>query len=131
LRSQEVDGVKVAIPRLGEIVAPRFGYCATIVIFTIENGRVVDRVDFPLRSREPFDRVRLLRDQKVDTMICGGVQDVFEESLRASGIQVISWVSGRVEDLLEMFLRNRLVPGSERGVGENRKPGGRARSKDL
>ncbi len=100
--------MRVAIPRMGESVAPCFEYSATIALFTIAEGDVTDQIDFPLRSREPFDRVRLLRDQQVDTIICGGVQDVFEESLRGSGIQVISWVSGRVNDLLERYLNNTL-----------------------
>ena len=79
---------------MGEAVAPCFEYCATMAIFTISDRAVSDQVDFPLRSREPFDRVRLLRDQDVDTIICGGVQDHYEDALRASGIEVISWVSG-------------------------------------
>ena len=106
--------MRVAIPRMGESVAPCFEYSATIALFTIAEGDVTDQIDFPLRSREPFDRVRLLRDQQVDTIICGGVQDVYEESLRGSGIQVISWVSGSVDDLLELFLRGQLVPGTKR-----------------
>jgi predicted Fe-Mo cluster-binding NifX family protein len=92
-------------------VAPCFEYCATMAIFTIEGNRVVDQIDFPLRSRDPLDRVRLLRDQKVATIICGGVQDIFEDIVRANGIQVISWVSGSVDDLLGLFLRGQLVPG--------------------
>ena len=103
----------VAIPRMGEAVAPCFEYCATMAIFTIRDGRVVEQKDIPLRSREPFDRVRLLRDQKVDTVICGGMQDVYEDVLRASGLEVISWVSGSVEDLLDMYIRGRLVTGTE------------------
>lgn len=106
--------MKVAIPRMGESVAPCFEYSATVAIFTIGDGDVTDQIDFPLRSREPFDRVRLLRDQQVDTIICGGVQDVYEESLLGSGIQVISWVSGSVDDLLKLFLRGQLVPGAKR-----------------
>ena len=101
--------VKVAIPRSGESVSPCFGYCAVMAIFTIVEGRVDEEIDFPLKSRDPFDRVRLLRDQKVDTIICGGVQDTFEASLKANGIQVISWVSGTVDDLLQLFLRGQLV----------------------
>lgn len=101
--------VKVAIPRSGESVAPCFGYCATMAIFTVVEGRIDEQIDFPLQSRDPFDRVRLLRDQKVDTIICGGVQDTFEASLKANGIQVISWVSGTVDDLMELYLRGRLV----------------------
>jgi predicted Fe-Mo cluster-binding NifX family protein len=106
--------VRVAIPHMGDWVAPCFEYSATIAVFTIEDGNVTDRIDFPLRSREPFDRVRLIRDQQVGTIICGGVQEIYENSLRASGTKVISWVSGTVDDLLELYLRGQLIPGSER-----------------
>ena len=101
--------MKVAIPRMGEFVAPCLEYCATMAIFTVQAGQVVDQCDFPLRSRDPFDRVRLLRDQQVHTIICGGIQDTYEDALRASGMRVVSWVSGRVDDLLELFLRDRLA----------------------
>jgi predicted Fe-Mo cluster-binding NifX family protein len=80
-----------------------------MAIFTVENGTVVDQIDFPLRSQDPLDRIRLLRDQRVDTIICGGVQDIFEDSLRANGIEVISWVSGEVDGLLDLYLRRQLV----------------------
>jgi predicted Fe-Mo cluster-binding NifX family protein len=105
--------VRVAIPRMGETVAPCFEYCCTMAIFTIARRHVVEQIDFPLRSRDPFDRVRLLRDQRVDTLICGGMQDIYEDLVRDAGLEVISWVSGCVEDLLDMYLRGRLVPGTE------------------
>ncbi len=106
--------MKVAIPRYGEQVAPCFEYSATIAIFTIKSRKVMDQMDFTLQSKEALDRVRLLRDQQVDTLICGGVQDSFEDLVIAKGIRVISWVSGNVEDLLELFVRGELVPGSGR-----------------
>lgn len=106
---------KVAIPRTGESVAPCFEYSATIAIFTLEGDRVVDQLDFPFRSRDPLDRVRLLRDQDVDTIICGGMQDVFEDLVRACGIRLISWVSGSVDDLLQEYVGGRLVPGNPPG----------------
>ena len=113
--------MRVAIPRMGESVAPCFEYSATVAIFTIGDGRVIDQIDFPLRSWDPFDRVRLLRDQEVDTIICGGVQNNYEESVRANGIQVISWVSGAVDDLLELFLRGKLIEGARReGISKGR-----------
>ena len=105
--------MKVAIPRMGESVAPCFEYCTTMAVFTVAGARVVDQVDFPLASREPFDRVRLLRDQRVDTVICGGMQELYEDLLKASGFQVISWVSGYVEELLGTFLRGDLRCGME------------------
>ncbi len=100
--------VKIAMPRFGENIAPCFGHSATMAIFTVRRRRVVDQVDFSLQSQEALDRVRLLRDQKVDVLICGGLQDVIEDMITARGIRVISWVSGRVEQLLELFLQGRL-----------------------
>ena len=100
--------MKVAIPRFEEQVAPCYEYSATIAIFTVEEHAVVNQVDFRLESRDVFDRLRLLRDQQVDVLICGGVQNVFEDMLKANGIHVISWVSGPVEMLLDRYLRGEL-----------------------
>lgn len=113
--------MKVAIPRFEELVAPCFEYSATISIFTTADKRVVEQVDFTLVSQLAFDRVRLLRDQGVDTLICGGIQDRFEYLIAATDIQVISWVSGNVEELLKRFLDGQLVPGTGR-LGELRSP---------
>jgi predicted Fe-Mo cluster-binding NifX family protein len=98
---------------MGEWVAPCFEYCATMAIFTVDESGQTDQTDFPLKSREPFDRVRLLRDQKVDTLICGGMQAFYEDLLRANGFEVISWVSGLVEDLLLAHLDGTLASGDE------------------
>ena len=105
--------MRVAIPRMGETVAPCFEYCATMAIFTVADSGAVEQVDFPLQSREPFDRVRLLRDQKVDTVICGGMQAFYEDMLKAAGFEVISWVEGAVDHLLALYIRGELVPGTE------------------
>jgi len=105
--------VKVAIPRMGETVAPCFEYCATMAIFNIAESGTVEQVDFPLQSRDPFDRVRLLRDQKVDTVISGGMQAFYEDLLKAGGFEVISWVSGLVDELLTLYIRGELESGTE------------------
>ena len=106
--------MRIAIPRFGESVAPCFEYSATMAIFTVEDGRVVDQSDVPLQSSVPFDRVRLMKADDVDTVICGGVQALYEDLLRDNDIQVISWVSGKVEDLLARFIGGRLTPGDTR-----------------
>lgn len=111
--------MKVAITRVGDSIAPRFERSATITIYTIHNRKVVDEIDYPLQSKEAFDRIRLLRDQKVDTLICGGVQMVVENVLEASGIRSISWVSGTVGELLELFVRGQLCSGSGRPGGDH------------
>ena len=126
--------MKVAIPHCGEEVAPCFEATAAITLFTIRRHKVVARTRFSLQSREALDRVRLLRDQGVTTLICGGLQASFEDLLRACGIRVLSWVSGSVDELLDLFLEDRLVPGSGRlvdqplGAGRNNNDLGHERS---
>jgi len=103
--------LKVALPSYDETIAPCFEYSATISIFALEEGAVVDRIDFVLQSQLAMDRVRLLLDQGVETLICGGIQDKYEELIRAKGIRVLSWVSGSVDALLAAFQRGELEEG--------------------
>jgi predicted Fe-Mo cluster-binding NifX family protein len=111
---QKEARMKVAIPRFGESVAPCFEYCATMAIFIIEGGEIREQVDVPLHSRVPFDRIRLLREHRVDAVICGGVEDIYEDMLREHGFEVVSWVEGKVENLLREYLAGRLVAGAAR-----------------
>ncbi len=113
--------MKVAIPRFGERVAPCFEYSATIAIFVTRKKKIIEQKDFVLRSTESFDRLRLLKDQGVDVLICGGIQDRFEDMVRASDIKVVSWVSGNVETLLTRFLEGRLS-GRERPADDESNP---------
>ena len=106
--------MKIAIPRFGEEVAPCFEYSATITIFTVIDDKVIEQQDFSLQSRIAFDRVRLLRDQGVDALICNGVQSFFEDLVKTNGIKVCSWVSGNVNELLEKYIQGNLVAGSSR-----------------
>jgi predicted Fe-Mo cluster-binding NifX family protein len=95
-------------------VAPCFEHTTTISIFHLCEGRVARQRDFTLMSSEPLDRVRLLRDQRVDTLICGGMQQRFEDMLETGGIRVISWVRGNVDDLVKQFIGGKLVAGTAR-----------------
>jgi predicted Fe-Mo cluster-binding NifX family protein len=106
--------MKVAIPRHGEEVTPCFEYTDGITIYEIHKNRVVAQTDFTLRSREELDRVRLLKDQGVSVLICSGIQAAHEDLLTTSGIQVISWVSGKANEVLLLFLENTLVSHSDR-----------------
>lgn len=114
--------MRIAIPRMGEVVAPCFEHCATMAVFRVGVEGEIDQVDYPLRSREPFDRVRLLRDQDVDCVICGAVAGWYEDVLRTSGLEVISWVAGNVEDLLSLYLRGGLDAGVELPTGPDPTP---------
>ena len=116
--------MRVAIPRFGESVAPCFEHSCTMAIYVVEDGRVVEQIDLPLESRIPYDRVRLMKAEQVNVVVCGGVQEFYEDLLRANGIEVVSWVSGTVEDLLHRLLKGRLSPGTPKAVHDSESPSG-------
>ncbi len=101
--------MKIAVPRFGDEVAPCFDYSVNIVVFTIQKDEIVEEKEYTLSSQWAVDRIRLLRDQRVDVLICGGIQDRFEDMVRANDIKVISWVSGEAKDLVRRFLNKTLV----------------------
>jgi len=106
--------MKVAIPHHDGEVTPCFEYTAGITIYSIRKNRVIARTDFTLQSDRELDRVRLLRDQEVSVLICSGIQAAHERLLLASDIQVISWVSGKVQEVLRLFLQKSLTSGTTR-----------------
>lgn len=115
--------MRVAVATMDERVAPCLEYCSTITVYQVDGARVVERLPIPVRSTDSFDRVRLLRDQRVSVLICDGLQAAYETALRASGIRVIPWVSGSVEDVMTLFLAGRLaaeeVPARAQGRSTN------------
>jgi predicted Fe-Mo cluster-binding NifX family protein len=119
--------MRVAIPHHAGDVAPCFEYSANITIFSVRKNRVVAQMDFTLQSKEALDRIRLLRDQGVTVLICGGIQDAFESLLVAAGIEVISWVTGEARDLLELFLQNKLAPGTTLSEGDRLRSNAKSR----
>jgi predicted Fe-Mo cluster-binding NifX family protein len=71
----------------------------------------------------------------VDTLICGAISRPLAYMITTAGINLIAWISGQVEDVLQAFLRGNvfdiqfLMPGSHghwgkgpgRGYGRGRK----------
>ena len=109
--------MKVAISRSGELISPAFEHSGSLSVFTIRDGKIIAQTDFSLHSPHVLDRIRLLGDEEVDTLICGGIQRVLEEMVRSRGIHTISWVCGPVVDILKLFMRGLLVGRSECQAG--------------
>lgn len=104
--------MRIAIPHHADEVAPCFEYTATMLVLTLEDGKVVDELDFPISSKDPMDRVRLLRDQDVGVVICGGVRERIADLLHARGVEVVAWVTGRVDELVAQYVDGTLVEGA-------------------
>jgi len=67
-------------------------------------------------------KVAMLDDNKVDTLICGAVSRPFAAMVIHSGIRLVPFISGSLEDVLDAYLQGRLsdprflMPGYEKGM---------------
>ena len=104
--------MKVAIPSFGPRVSPRFDYAPNLLLFTVENGKVVERGEVSLAHMDPWQRVEQLQTLNIQALICGGIDGRSAWLLAAQRILVISRVAGETEEALKCFLRGDLKPGS-------------------
>jgi predicted Fe-Mo cluster-binding NifX family protein len=48
-----------------------------------------------------LDRIRALKAKGVDCLICGAAEPWAEEKIRDNGLEVVTWVRGSIESILQ------------------------------
>lgn len=103
--------MKVAIPIFGPRVSPRFDCAPQILVVTVENGAVIDRQDHSLQALGLWERLERIRALGIQALICGGIDGNSARLLGSHGIQLVPWVVGEAEEVLDHFLKGSLEPG--------------------
>ncbi len=104
---------KVLITIYGKDVAPRFDYTSEIFIASLNDGReVVESKTIVMTSASAEELCHMILSQGVTDVICGGIEDEFYQYLKWKRVRVLDSVIGPYEDVLELFLANRLAQGS-------------------
>jgi predicted Fe-Mo cluster-binding NifX family protein len=114
--------MKVAIPLFHCWVSPHFGYAQEILVATRSEGGEWKREKLCCGMMEPQERINLLFNLGVDTLVCGGINGHLQHYLEARGMRVLAGVMGEAEEALRMLQDGRLVPGAMlRGCGRARR----------
>jgi predicted Fe-Mo cluster-binding NifX family protein len=117
--------MKIAVTVWNGRIAPLFDVSGTLRLFSIEEGVAVQisEVSVPAESGV-LQRTLLMAGHRVSVLICGAVSNQVHRLLTSSGIEVHSFVSGDVEEVLQAFLDGKLdqksfsMPGCGMGRGE-------------
>ena len=110
--------VKIAIPTFGSRVSPRFDCAETILVVALRGGEPSERQELNASGLPPHERIRMLLELGVDTVVCGGIDCRSIESLQRSGVTLYGWVAGEIDDALAALLRGDLdsdAPAEARG----------------
>ena len=100
---------KIAIPICSDCVSNVFDFAANVLLLDIEGGREVSRREIPLQSQALAQRVGQLKGLEVNVLICGAISRALANMVIASGIEVLPYVTGRIDDVLQAYFTNQLV----------------------
>lgn len=92
-----------AIPVLRFRVAPVLDWCSRIQIFPEEPSQDNFRQELILPHLEAAQRLQVLLDHGVSTLICGALSAELMRRARDLGITVVSGVAGEVEEVVQSY----------------------------
>ena len=92
--------MKIAISHWQDRVSPVFDVANALLLVDMQGGRVLHRQSVTLSSSNPFMRAKEMVDAGATLLICGAISLGCEKALVQSGIRVIGFTCGAVEDVL-------------------------------
>ena len=127
--------MKLAIPIYNDNISNVFDFAHKLLLVDIENGKEVNRSEVAIENQFLPQRAGQLKNLGVDVLVCGAISRVLANMVTASGIQVLPYVTGSIDDVLQAYLTGQLVkpefsmpgcwPGARKGFGRRGGQGGR------
>jgi len=99
------------IPLFRNRVAPRCTIADSILFVRVLRDRITSRKYLPIRERSWIDLMKVLNDNKVDTLICGGINAEHRQRSKDSGIAIIENVVSSDEEIIKAIKNKTLRPG--------------------
>jgi predicted Fe-Mo cluster-binding NifX family protein len=112
--------MKLAIPIWEGKVSPVFDTASRLLVLQLEEKEETSRFETPLEPEDLPKKCYRIKGLGVDILICGAISRPFYTMLVSSGTNVIPWISGPAEDVLEAYLKGKLfsakflMPGCQR-----------------
>jgi len=123
--------MKIAIPVWDGFVSSVCDFAHKLLLVEIQNGRELSRSEVPLQAESLPQRAGRLKQLNVNAIICGAISQPLMYMLTASGVEVLPYVTGRVDEILQAYITGRLGqkqfilpgfwPGARKGFGRGRR----------
>jgi predicted Fe-Mo cluster-binding NifX family protein len=120
--------MRIGLTVWGNRISPVFDASRTLMVAEIEGNRVVGKNYISMQPGFPHHQIGRLIEQQIETLICGAISEVPAHMADASGILLIPFITGNVEDVLNAYLSGRLgaapmfrMPGFRRGQHRRRR----------
>ena len=100
--------MKVALPVWQGRVSSVFDFAHKLLVVEFEKGREKSRQEIILVEQSGPNRAAMLKQLDVKVLICGAISRPLAEMINSSGIQVLPFVSGSTEQIINAYKTGRL-----------------------
>ncbi len=100
--------MKTAIPIWDGKISPVFDTASNLLIIQVEDNIETSRFEAHLDGQNLSRRCSRIHDLGVDVLICGAISRPFYRMLVAGGVDVIPWITGPAEDILDAWMNGNL-----------------------
>ena len=77
--------MRVAIPVFRARISPALDTCTRVLLIDLEEKREIERREIYLDEFSLSERVNILQNAGVETVICGGISDLLHNMLKGLG----------------------------------------------
>jgi predicted Fe-Mo cluster-binding NifX family protein len=101
--------MKVALSVWNNRVSPVFDASRHILIVEVVDGEEKSREEHSIEELFPPIRARRIKELGIDLLICGAISNPVACLIDSIGIRLLPWVSGEVEEVIDVFKRGELA----------------------
>ena len=123
--------MKIAIPVWNDCVSSAFDFAHRLLLIEIQNGSETNRSEISLGTESIPQKAGRLKSLGVDVLICGAISRSLASLVSASGIELLPYVLGPVDEILKAYLIGQLGqskfampcswPGARKGFRRGRR----------
>jgi predicted Fe-Mo cluster-binding NifX family protein len=123
--------MKVAIPVWQNNISSVFDFADKLSLAEIEEQTEKNRIEIPLPNEPIPQKAGRLKELGIDVLICGAISKPLAFLIVGTGIKIIPFVSGQIDEVLHAYVSGRLtdsrflMPGCRRGARKGFVKGGR------
>ena len=131
--------MRIAIPIWKGAVSSVFDFAHHLLLVDVEGQQETGRAQIDLEEQQESRRSAKLVDLGVDALICGAISRALAQMLAGQNIEVIPYVTGLADEVLDAYLSDQLteprflLPGcwsrTGRGFGRRRRRGRKRHSR--
>ncbi len=125
--------MKIAIPIWNGYVSSVFDFAHRLLLLEIQNGSETNRSEISLDPESITQRAVRLKTLGADVLICGAISRSLASMVIASGIKVLPYTVGPVDEVIKAYLTDKLeqtrfvLPGFWPGARKGFRKGHRCR----